>query len=863
MRGPRNLSKAPLEPAVLPLDQCLAKSLRLPDGTTVPGRSVLSHCQVVGEVARAMIAQMPAWLRASLFPPGSCLVAAAHDIGKVSPSFQKKIYSAMSAPEENIWAALQSASTDEIHWGGHAGISQVTAKTFLGERSSIPEILGQHHGYSLTQKVSCYSADAGVFGGAPWKLARLELLTQLQKALDCEFPKEGTFQAPVLAGLTSVADWIGSGPWFDHAEDDGPEKIQKALQEAGYIHPQIHAGLTFQEVFGFPSKQIQEQLVHAANQPGVYVLEAPMGMGKTEAALFAVYQLLQKHQATGIYFALPTQLTSNKIHERMNAFLQKILTEESVHRQSLLLHGDAFLVDTGGEEMNPGGAWFVHGKRGILSPFAVGTIDQALMAVLNVKHGFVRRFGLVGKVVILDEVHSYDSFTGTILDELVQALRELHCTVIILSATLTRERRKELIYHQDERQREGADVFPHKNAYPLITARPYTGEVLEIETDPIPDVSVWVQTVKDVETSLEEALRRAQGGQQVLWIENTVKEAQTRYQRLAARSAEIGVACGLLHSRFTRKDRAEKEAEWVTLYSKDSTQRQETGRILVGTQVLEQSLDIDADFLVTRMAPTDMLLQRIGRLWRHAGTVRPEGSRQEVWILAPDLEEAIERPDEAFGTSAKVYAPYVLCRSLEVWRDCAQISLPGQIRDQIEATYSQREEHGKMAEHWQKLNDKREKMKRLAGCGLSGALSTTSDDAAQTRYNEVDSVDVLLMRSYEESGTKAVKVVLADGTCLSVPRDGRSLPRPERLHISRHLRENMVTVAAYGAPRSVSQQKIDWLRDYWYIGEAMRHESLLRVALIDSDGKLKSVDGFSPALEGQRISYRQDMGYVT
>src|SRR5690606_33072675 len=166
-------------------------------------------------------------------------------------------------------------------------------------------------------------------------------------------------------------------------------------------------------------------------------------------------------QACGIYFALPTQLTSNKIYERFNAFLERILAEGCRHR-SRLLHGKAWLVDTDmGEEGRPGGAWFNHAKRGLLAPFAVGTIDQALMAAMNVKHGFVRAFGLAGKVVILDEVHTYDAYTGTLLNALVELLRELHCTVIILSATLNRERRQELL---------GAVV--REDAYPLISAAP-------------------------------------------------------------------------------------------------------------------------------------------------------------------------------------------------------------------------------------------------------------------------------------------------------------------------------------------------------------------------------------------------------
>ena len=150
--------------------------------------------------------------------------------------------------------------------------------------------------------------------------------------------------------------------------------------------------------------------------------------------------------------------------------------------------------------------------------------------------------------------------------------------------------------------------------YPLITAQPNQGKTEEITVEVIPDVSVAISHQQE-SNAIEEALLRAEAGQQVLWIENTVKEAQDLYKKLAGRASGIGVACGLLHSRFTKIDRAANEKIWVTHYGTEGVdKRTQQGCILVGTQVLEQSLDIDADFLVTRIAPTDMLLQRMGRL---------------------------------------------------------------------------------------------------------------------------------------------------------------------------------------------------------------------------------------------------------
>lgn len=850
----RHKKKSPesFEASIIPLSRCLAKSRKMIDNTVLPGRIVLSHCQIVGEVARALIKRMPDWQRVELFPDGSELVAAAHDIGKVSPTFQKKIFTALTQRDEAVFLALKAFNAEsEKMWGGHAGVSQATAEAHKVGRH-IPEILGQHHGFS--PNLAIYQATCGSFGGEIWQAQRTELLEQLKKVLHSEFPAVGSeLQARVLAGLTTVSDWIGSGSLFDDPGNDSPEKIELALDAAGYIQPQLKSGLSFFDVFGFSPKATQLKLIEAAKQPGVYVLEAPMGLGKTEAALYAAYQLLERKLATGIYFALPTQLTSDKIHERVNTFLGKILDDQSPHKQALLVHGNAWLKQFKmGEEGNPGGAWFSQGKRGILAPFAVGTIDQALMAVMNVKHGFVRTFGLAGKVVILDEVHSYDSFTGTILDALVKALRQLQCTVIILSATLTRERRAKLL-----------EATPLSSSYPLITALPNVGELDEIDVEVIPDEAVAIAHQQE-SNAVEEALRRAEEGQQVLWIENTVNEAQAIYKILSARAGGMGVACGLLHSRFTKADRAAKEDCWVACFSKSgAATRGQQGRILVGTQVLEQSLDIDADFLVTRIAPTDMLLQRLGRLWRHTDTVRPQSARREALILSPDLISAITSPELAFGATAKVYAPYVLCRSLSVWQGVSKIELPSQIRELIEATYIKQDESGDMAKHLHQVEVIRTKLERLALLGLSKGGTTLPEEKAQTRHSELESTEVLLIRAYQpEPQKQGTWVTLLNHERLWLPQNGRSLPRSKWREISATLMQNTLKVADYLAPNAVSKSQLNWLADYFYLGRPEYDESvMLRVALVRDDENLIGLDG--EKVNGKyQLSYNARLGYL-
>ncbi|EOJ8669284.1 CRISPR-associated helicase Cas3' [Providencia stuartii] len=843
----------------VPFEQCSAKTYENIEGNKLLGRSVFNHCKIVGEVAKELIKRSPVQ---HLFPKGAAFTAATHDIGKVSPTFYDKLHAACNLP-----LLAQVNYENEKQWGGHAGVSQATALA-LNAPEYIAEILGGHHGFA--PDLGGKTAYAEQFGGLSWQKEREKLVVALQEAFQEKWPEIKDYStARLIAGLTSVADWIGSGEHFDNPHNDWQLKIQQALDEAGFMTPSFQKGLSFEQVFGFPPRETQSKFIEQVSKPGVYVLEAPMGLGKTEAALYAAFKMLESKQASGIYFALPTQLTSNKIYDRFNSFLKDILAPNCAHRTALLLHANAWLMAMEmGEEGSPGGAWFNQAKRGLLAPFAVGTIDQALMAAMNVKHGFVRTFGLAGKVVILDEVHTYDAYTGTLLDALIQLLRELDCTVIILSATLNQERRQALL-----------GVKTNSMAYPLITALPnHAEQVHEIEVTPPISNTLQLQLIKNELLAIEEALKRAEQGQQVLWLENTVKEAQERYLVLAARAQNLGVDCGLLHSRFTFEHRQNIEKKWIDLFGKPGWEngnntRNKQGRILVGTQVLEQSIDIDADFLVSRFAPTDMLLQRFGRLWRHEKTPRNLQAKQEAWLLVPELEKAIDSPNTAFGASAFVYSPYVLCRSLEVWEKLEQAKLPADIRILIEATYKSREEIGNMAKMLEELkNGSRERkgqntLQQLARVGLAQAGNTLPESRAQTRYSETDVFEVLLLKGiYYDKEKQAGILTLLNNEQVILPLNRSALSRREWREITAKLISQLVYVRPSEAPKQISRTRLQslGLHHCFYLGNPnwQQDESVLRIALLAETDELF---GFENTQLNDRytVEYRQDLGYRT
>jgi len=427
--------------------ECIAK--------TEPFITVVEHSTNVAEVARRLV---EVFSNIQILRDFGVILAAIHDVGKISPGFQKKYF-------EEYWKGKNIIFTNGLS-ENHAVISEASIRTFLNEtldESPSSEIAGIHHG----KRKYPQNCDVGVYGGIQWSGERKKFLQEISNKFGA-IPERGKFEGiksliPVFAGLISISDWIGSDENYFGLNCDPTESAQKAVKECGFTKIEIKKNLSFEDIFGFSSRKTQEDFINIVDSPGVYILESSTGSGKTEAALYAAYKLMSEGKNSGFYFALPTKLTSDRIHDRVQKFTDNICGR---HNPVMLAHGSAWLNDeytgmleSGGEEFSVGKTWFNPKKRTLLAPFGVGTVDQALMSVMNVKHFFVRAFGLAGKVVILDEVHSYDMYTGTILDKLVEYLTQIGCTVIILSATLTSERKAKFCDLKTEEPK----------TYPLIT----------------------------------------------------------------------------------------------------------------------------------------------------------------------------------------------------------------------------------------------------------------------------------------------------------------------------------------------------------------------------------------------------------
>jgi len=762
----------------------------LPDGQ--PGISVGDHCLNVGCVGEVLIDDLLPAVRA-LLPPGAATLTALHDIGKITIGFQAKC---------QVWRERDDSpkvppGEVALSVTDHALVSQVFLQRVFNSASTRlwAVAVGAHHGRPKGKNARLNAPEAL---GDEWaEPNRLRVMEELQSVFGPlpTMPPELRL-APhhsdlwLLAGLISVADWIGSNEtWFspEHGllPDAARQKARDALREIGWPGGRLRQ-TEFSAAFAagrepaFQPNPLQRAVADVAHVPGIVVIEGPMGCGKTEAALFAAQQLIASGQQQGIYFALPTQVTSNRIHKRIERFLRNTLAEEAPLR---LAHGNAWLEDNFDLRLRPSfrqreqkdgddpdetiqqaRSWFASAKQALLAPYGVGTIDQALQGVVAVKHFFVRRFALAGKVVILDEIHSYDIYTGTLITALIRELVNLRCSVIILSATLTAARRRELL------AAAGAQETDSPSAYPLITAGPPGGTLPPAVAPEWPDRQPIVLRCAVIPESeaIQELSHRAEAGQHVLWIRNTVVEAQDAYRAVSGSICDGSVRVGLLHSRFPFQRRAELEQDWLEGLGKNRP-TDGPGSILIATQVVEQSVDIDLDFIVSDLAPTDMLLQRLGRLWRHERPHR-HATAPEFWIRLPELSVATDAAElkKALGRSARVYAPYVLIRTMEVWRMKSQINVPADIRQLLEATYA--EPGANEPESWRELRVELETEKAKLASKANSATRVLDDPTVAdeeeilTRRKGAPTTSVVLLRSVATGANGLTTLVALDGS---------------------------------------------------------------------------------------------------
>lgn len=638
-------------------------------------------------------------------------IAGLHDFGKAIPGFQEKWLEGMQVDQALGLTFPVSACSRNRHDLATAALLGPSlhglAVADAGWLRHAVQAVSAHHGYHFLPA----ETDQGKPLNEPveWRQARDEILLGYWQTLapDGAPALDQLSLAAVnwLAGLTSAADWIASNPeWFCLGErclDDLRDYYanacllaQAALSRIGWhsyrpLLPQsMGTNDLLARIVGRPelsARPLQlagDRLLQAVQGPSLLLVEAPMGEGKTELAFLAHLRLQAANGHRGLYVALPTQATGNALFKRALTFLEQF-ADGKLDIQ--LVHGGATMneevrhlrgVDHSSAESLSASAWFSQRKRPLLSPYGVGTVDQALFAALNVKHHFVRLWGLGNRVVVLDEVHAYDTYTSGLIAALLRWLRALGCSVILMSATLPLARRAELL------RAWGVDLSAVPDlAYPRILLADECGVSGEhFDARALAPIHL-TGLGESLDVLADAAAELLAGGGCGALIVNTVDRAQKLYTALRQRLGDE-VYLLLFHARFPADQRNELEREVLARFGAEGDRP--VRALLIATQVAEQSLDIDFDFMLSDLAPVDLLLQRAGRLHRHD---RPRPSLHAQACLRVAGLQADQLPELKETAWGYVYDAYILLRTWALLRREACLTLPADIDRLVQAVY--------------------------------------------------------------------------------------------------------------------------------------------------------------------------------
>lgn len=498
--------------------------------------------------------------------------------------------------------------------------------------------------------------------------------------------------AHLFAGLVQLADWLGSDTregFFPYTAL-GEDRVQTAPVRATYAVRSIGLDVktwrnelcsqppVFSTAFGVTEARPMQLAAADLSLGNIVVLEAETGSGKTEAALWRFAKLFQAGEVDSLYFALPTRVAASQLYERVFDFVSRLWPhdapvvvralpgDEAADDQIKISLPDFKVLwpDHPADE-KAHQRWVAENpKRFLAATIAVGTIDQALLGALKVRHAHMRHALLARSMLVVDEVHASDAYMTVLLEKLLQAHLKAGGQAMLLSATLgaTARTRYLSIGHKKLIQPSLTDACAIP--YPAISSRNASGVHLQQVAGNSQHKTVYWQTLDAMDDPARIATLAAQAaaqGARVLVVRNTVPAAVATLKALEQLAQaqggswlfKVNGVSTVHHSRYSRQDRPLLDKAVETQLGK---QRQDfEGRVIIGTQTLEQSLDIDADLLISDLCPMDVLLQRIGRLHRHArpDEERPEGFRQpRAWVLTPggnDLTPMLKRARNGLG----------------------------------------------------------------------------------------------------------------------------------------------------------------------------------------------------------------------
>ena len=713
-------------------------------------------------------------------------LAAAHDIGKCTPVFSSQVPILATEMQRHGLQQLPIVTPEDRRALPHSVASHLALQTWLqssrgwdaASAATLAVVLGGHHGTQPTRAMlDIAEGRPDLYGDGVWHTTRVELLEHMVLRSRAEEvvkrPTPISQQAQVLlTALVIVSDWVASSSLFPsiaigegpHALGSTRSRLEAAWNALNFPPPwrptsQALSGSAvdlMRSRFDLPPdaapRPVQTtalSVARAMTAPGLIIIEAPTGEGKTEAGLLSVEVLASRFGCGGVFVALPTQATSDAMFSRVLSWLSRLPDEHSSHpgpRQSghsvALQHGKAAMnrtfrdltmfplpEDVTGRVLRPEDnpqepsvralvhQWFTGRKKTALADFVVGTIDQFLFTSLRSKHLVLRHLGMSRKVLLLDEIHAVDSYMDTYLTQSLEWCGAYGVPVVALSATLPTAHR-EALHAAYARGRAAAQTAPARahrvrrlpraaeptetattsaapaQVYPVITYTADTTTAMVTVPASTRSLTVTIETLNDSFDALTSLLtEELVDGGCVVVVCNTVRRARAAFDAL---SGHFGEDVRLMHSRFIGHHRVSND-EWLRDHfgpprQDGSAPRRPTRMIVVATQVTEQSLDIDFDLLVTDLAPMDLLVQRIGRLHRHSRPMEQRPTRLRApRCIVTGVEDWSANPPVPDKGGAYVYGQHLLLRSAALIREIVDgpgtLTSPGDVADVVQRTY--------------------------------------------------------------------------------------------------------------------------------------------------------------------------------
>jgi CRISPR-associated endonuclease/helicase Cas3 len=647
---------------------------------------LVDHCADVAGVLESLLG-LPLWRERLMRLAGQqlsdvsrarlCVLAALHDIGKLNIGFQAKGRPELGTTAGHVTEALGALFRPEIFscltelsaWGG--GVTDLLVTAIC------------HHGrpYNATVADSAWQtawwtprSGLDPRAGAETLLSRCRIW--FPKAFEADGPPlpDTPAFAHAFAGLVMLADWMGSDTsFFPFSESDDDDrmvfaraKAKEALVGMALDFPLVsRTDSSNRDPFtrvspeGYRARSAQAAIVGLPldHHGSITILEAETGSGKTEAVLARFVSLFEAGLVDGLYFALPTRSAATQMHRRVHEAVQRAFASPPV--VILAVPGYLRVDEVEGRRLPPFEvlwpdedrfrfrAWAAEApKRFLAGCVVVGTIDQVLLSSLMVGHAHLRATALLRHLLVVDEVHASDAYMARILEDVLARHWAAGGHAILLSATLGSEARSRLLT-PEEHVRPLAFAEAEAAPYPLITHRDQIERTIAIARDGLDRaVALHIRPMlEDPQALAREALAAGMRGAKVVVIRNTVNDCvstQVALEQLADtnRRRDVLFTCAGFaaphHGLFARADRQVLDLALEARFGKD---RRNGGCVVVATQTVQQSLDLDADVLFSDLCPADVLLQRLGRLHRHV-RARPEGfEKPQAFVIVPSCRD--------------------------------------------------------------------------------------------------------------------------------------------------------------------------------------------------------------------------------